>query len=520
MQLQVKCGSNWGTKTITISPETSILSFKQCLEQTLGMTGVASLMTLTYGGRSLPNDVSILRHLSTLSLPSIPPLSSPTLHLAFRLPGGGGDGGSTGAESRSCYLEMYREKRVDSVDPAEQRRAKWGSCHLSGEPLSPPCVVDELGNLYNKEALLSSLINKTLPSSLSAYISGLKCVVNVKLTNSNDDRKSFSSSSKFSSSIPGGLNPTKSKTVIRNGSESCPFSCPLTSLPMNGMYRFVVLVPQNKSAISGTTSSTAANSSTGSLGEEGLAVSEKAMREFPEAVKELLGGPWDEQNVIQINPVEEALEAARAKVTLRLDAAAAAKRERLAAKKRKLAGNVEGDDVDEKKRRLEQEYERQDGKVGTSSGDIKGSSINLDKKLSRNTNTSSNNKSNSNSHVSNGENSNNTSTKLLSKVFSVTAKSGLDPPPVGSFLAAAKRSAAAAAATATSTSTNVLSTAPEGTKKALKKEKDERDDLVVPEGATPAVFRSLFSSGKKGEEVKETFCTRAMSVTARGMGGV
>ena len=33
----------------------------------------------------------------------------------LRLRGGGGDGGSTGAESRSSYLEMYREKRDDKA---------------------------------------------------------------------------------------------------------------------------------------------------------------------------------------------------------------------------------------------------------------------------------------------------------------------------------------------------------------------------------------------------------------------
>lgn len=38
-----------------------------------------------------------------------------TLELLPRLRGGGGDGGSTGAESRSCYLEMYAGKRRDKV---------------------------------------------------------------------------------------------------------------------------------------------------------------------------------------------------------------------------------------------------------------------------------------------------------------------------------------------------------------------------------------------------------------------
>lgn len=38
-----------------------------------------------------------------------------TLELLPRLRGGGGDGGSTGAESRSCYLEMYAGKKRDKV---------------------------------------------------------------------------------------------------------------------------------------------------------------------------------------------------------------------------------------------------------------------------------------------------------------------------------------------------------------------------------------------------------------------
>lgn len=38
-----------------------------------------------------------------------------TLELLPRLRAGGGDGGSTGAESRSSYLEMYAGKKKDKV---------------------------------------------------------------------------------------------------------------------------------------------------------------------------------------------------------------------------------------------------------------------------------------------------------------------------------------------------------------------------------------------------------------------
>lgn len=49
--------------------------------------------------------------------------SGATLSVTSRLRGGGGDGGSTGAESRSCYLEMYAEKKPDKVS------SSWTACY-------------------------------------------------------------------------------------------------------------------------------------------------------------------------------------------------------------------------------------------------------------------------------------------------------------------------------------------------------------------------------------------------------
>jgi hypothetical protein len=50
--------------------------------------------------------------------------SGDAVNVALRVLGGGGDGGSTGAESRSCYLEMYQRKKPDKVNPAEELLAK------------------------------------------------------------------------------------------------------------------------------------------------------------------------------------------------------------------------------------------------------------------------------------------------------------------------------------------------------------------------------------------------------------
>ena len=48
------------------------------------------------------------------------------MQMHLRLRGGGGDGGATGAESRSSYLEMYMQKKPDKV------RAESFAAHKHG----------------------------------------------------------------------------------------------------------------------------------------------------------------------------------------------------------------------------------------------------------------------------------------------------------------------------------------------------------------------------------------------------
>lgn len=40
------------------------------------------------------------------------------------------------------------------VNPEEERLARWTTCQLTGMPLQPPCVCDELGSLFNKDAVI------------------------------------------------------------------------------------------------------------------------------------------------------------------------------------------------------------------------------------------------------------------------------------------------------------------------------------------------------------------------------
>lgn len=138
-----------------------------------------------------------------------------TLGLGFRVRGGGGDGGATGAESRDCYLNMYAVKKPDKVDPNEIKLAKFTNCALSSEPLKPPCVIDFLGNIYNKEAVVSALLTKSLPKKLG-YIKGLKDLIAVEFT-----------------PIPG---------VVADGVTSgSKFQCPVTGQEVNGKFKFYAL---------------------------------------------------------------------------------------------------------------------------------------------------------------------------------------------------------------------------------------------------------------------------------------
>ncbi len=174
----------------------------------------SSVQRLLYAGRQLSDSDAVA------GVHGIVPCA--TLQLSYSLRGGGGDGGSTGAESRSCYLEMYAEKKVHKVDPAEELFARWTRCHLSGELLAAPVVIDELGTLFNKDAVVHALLHKSIPSPL-AYISSLKHLVDLKL------EANQQGSSKKVASVNGSAAPT-------NESQFC---CPITGVALNGRYKFV-----------------------------------------------------------------------------------------------------------------------------------------------------------------------------------------------------------------------------------------------------------------------------------------
>lgn len=108
---------------------------------------------------------------------------------------------------------MYSERKPDKVDPNEQRLSKWTNCALSNEPLREPCVIDKLGSVFNKEALVEALLGKKLPKEFG-HVKGLKDMINIKF-----------------SRVPGTVEP----------GEDARFQCPITGLEFNGKYKFLAL---------------------------------------------------------------------------------------------------------------------------------------------------------------------------------------------------------------------------------------------------------------------------------------
>ncbi|PKA52563.1 hypothetical protein AXF42_Ash001543 [Apostasia shenzhenica] len=187
-------------RSITLSTDITVGWLKLSLLRSKTLT--VDSFYFSFNGRPLPDS-------TTLAAADVP--SSSILTLRHRLAGGGGDGGATGAESRDCYLNMYAVKKPDKVDPNETRLSRWTTCALSSEPLAPPCVIDRLGNIFNKESLVEALIHKRLPKAFS-HIRGLRDMISIHLS----------------------LIPDADGSEMR-------FQCPIAGLQFNGKYGFVAI---------------------------------------------------------------------------------------------------------------------------------------------------------------------------------------------------------------------------------------------------------------------------------------
>ncbi|MPC07541.1 replication termination factor 2-like [Portunus trituberculatus] len=176
------------------------------------------------------------------------------------------------------------KKKPEQKDKNSERLYRWQHCAVSQAPLQPPVVACELGRMYNKEEVLTRLLDRSAEPAM-AHIRGLKDVKELGLTPN-------------PSQVPAG--PLTGDAAPEQ--LTAEHVCPVTGLEMNGRHRFSFVWTC------------------------GCVLSERALREVPTETCHRCGAPFQEKDVVTLNPPEEELEAVKAAMNARRAAAKAAKK--------------------------------------------------------------------------------------------------------------------------------------------------------------------------------------------------
>lgn len=171
--------------------------------------------------------------------------------------------------------ELVRmKKKPEQVEKNYELNAKWFHCALSQAELREPVVCCELGNLYNKEAVLEYLIDKSsVTSDVASHIRSLKDVKELNLThNPAFEQKSTEQADSY-------LDFQASR-----------FICPVVGIEMNGRYKFCF------------------------LWKCGCVFSERALKEVPSTVCNKCGKASSDDDIVVINGSEDEVSGMRAKM--------------------------------------------------------------------------------------------------------------------------------------------------------------------------------------------------------------
>ncbi|KAH8831176.1 DUF602-domain-containing protein [Flagelloscypha sp. PMI_526] len=149
----------------------------------------------------------------------------------------GNDGGSI-PDRRDL---VKNKPKAESADKANQTKAKWLFCALSKKPLAAPIVSCDLGKLYNRDAILEYLIDKSTYGDGDIICGHIRSLKDVKTLTLSPNTAPSSSSSE----------------------DRVQFACPYTMKEMNGTQPFVYLKTCGcVSSLSGLKEMTSSSSST------------------------------------------------------------------------------------------------------------------------------------------------------------------------------------------------------------------------------------------------------------------
>jgi len=223
----------------------------------------------------------------------------------------GGDGGSIAQRTELVRTRKKQEQLARDVKDA----AKWRYCALSQQPLQQPIVACPFGRLFNKEALIRAMIDKTILQIENAkHITSLKDVKELNFTNNPDmDRMRSDKGDAY-----------KDPNVSM-------FICPVVGLGMNGKYRFCV------------------------IWNCGCVLSERALKEIKSEVCQKCGEKFDDKDIIVLYGSQEEVNVYKERFETMKEAQKAKKASR---KANKEVEQVDGQKVGNKRKITEMKNEK------------------------------------------------------------------------------------------------------------------------------------------------------------------
>ncbi|KAJ0068309.1 hypothetical protein NL108_004660, partial [Boleophthalmus pectinirostris] len=154
------------------------------------------------------------------------------------------------------------------VDKNAELAAKWKYCALSQEKLKRPIVACDLGRLYNKDAIIEYLLDKTAQRPNSEAVTHIRGTKDIKELNLTDN--------------PEWEGERRNTKGDRYEDIHCGmFICPVVGLEMNGKHRFCYLQTC------------------------GCVFSERALKEVKTEICHKCGDPFKSDDVVILNGTKE-----------------------------------------------------------------------------------------------------------------------------------------------------------------------------------------------------------------------
>ncbi|XP_015239629.1 PREDICTED: protein RTF2 homolog [Cyprinodon variegatus] len=168
-------------------------------------------------------------------------------------------------------------KKVEKVDKNAELAAKWKYCALSQEKLRRPIVACELGRLYNKDAIIEYLLDKSAERPNAEAVTHIRGIKDIKELNLTDN--------------PEWEGERRNAKGDRYEDIYCGmFICPVVGLEMNGKHRFCFLQSC------------------------GCVFSDRALKEVKTEICHKCGDPFKDEDIVVLNGTKEEVQKLREKM--------------------------------------------------------------------------------------------------------------------------------------------------------------------------------------------------------------